>query len=79
MYVQELLKNIRPKNKLGNQDLHVILEEENQVEVWGFREKENDLQEDGENKCLVNKCLLCHADNRTQRRLCPPDPVKFPL
>ena len=52
MYVQELLKNIRPKNKLGNQDLHAIWEEEKQVGVWGLREKEDDLQEDGENKCL---------------------------
>lgn len=32
------------------------------VEVWGLKGKEDNSQKMKKNKCLVNKCLLCHPE-----------------
>lgn len=35
---------------------------EKKTGFWDIKGKEDNLQEDGKNKHLVNKCLQCHAD-----------------
>ena len=34
---------------------------EKRVGIWGFMEEEDNPQEDGKSKCLMNKCLLLQA------------------
>ena len=35
--------------------------------VWGFKGNKDISQVNGKSKCLVNKCLSCHADTMGHR------------
>lgn len=38
-----------------------------EVGGWDFKGEEDNSQEDGKDKYLVNKCLLCNAESGVQR------------
>lgn len=63
----ELYKNMRPT---GNQAMEAYMPsgaKEKWVGVWNFKGEEDNLQEAGKSKCLVNKHLPYYAETLGHR------------